>query len=201
VSGWRGPQVRHRRQLAQIHAREPGRMRLAPCGCRRHDSTKHALRSSVGVPLELDGDSISVSTGESIGIDFQPEKDTLIRYKVFDSVCLRCIADRSPGLGLGSKAWCCLWDRGVAGVGQHQHQTLRGKRNHGAMIHHNNLDAFRFVGSAINPDPIPRLSMSGQHCRGESAGSCGPESGTRSRQSEEPRVEPTCRSCINGLIT
>jgi hypothetical protein len=49
-------------------------MRLAPCGCRRHDSTKHALRFSVGVPFELDGDIISVSTDIHWARHSQPKK-------------------------------------------------------------------------------------------------------------------------------
>jgi hypothetical protein len=58
-----------RRQLAQIHSREPSRMRLAPCGCRRHDSTKHEdiPSSSVVCHFKFDDDSFSVSMGISIG--------------------------------------------------------------------------------------------------------------------------------------
>jgi hypothetical protein len=83
---------RHRRQLAQTHSREPSCMRLAPCGCRRHDNTKHVPRLQRGCAISSPTTTASVFRRVYLlgSCHFHPYKDTLVCHLTWSA----CVASQ-----------------------------------------------------------------------------------------------------------
>jgi hypothetical protein len=143
------------RQLAQTHSREPSCMRLAPCGCRRHDNTKHVPRLQRGCAISSPTTTASVFRRVYLlgSCHFHPYKDTLVCHLTW-SACVASQIDLQAlvlAVKLGAAVLVGSWGRRS---GAATPQTLRGrKRNSHPSSHHRKT---LFGSSSIRPDPASR---------------------------------------------